>query len=461
MDIVPILEGFFQSAAPLAADDRVVVAFSGGPDSTALLLAMSRLARRAGGPRLVAAHLDHGMDAGSADRAAAAARLAAALEVPAVLVRRPVPALRQPGESLEAAARRVRYDFLDEVRRLAGARYVATAHHRDDQAETVLLRLAFGTGVAGLAGIRPVHGTVVRPLLGPPGVTRNELAALLAEAGLKPVEDPTNRDPHAARSRVRHHLLPRLAADVPDLSPRLAGLAARALRVGDRLERILEVERAGGTPAYPGGASVEREVLERLPAELLPFALALLHRRAGVPYPAARAARSELLRQLGRPGRIACDCGDGWVWREEDGRVALRRREEAGSPLSFTYTLKIPGELEIPEVALRVRLICQPVEPWMLAGCRRRAALALPVAPGDRVTVRSRCPGDRLHPLGASGSRKLKDVLIDRRVPRGERDRLPLLCVGGQIAWVPGVTIDQRFRLTGEPTAWVAEITTR
>ena len=96
----------------------------------------------------------------------------------------------------------------------------------------------------------------------------------------------------------------------------------------------------------------------------------------------------------------------------------------------------------------------------MLAGSPCRAALALPLAEGDRVTVRNRRPGDRIHPLGATGSRKLKDLLIDRRVPRRERDRLPLICVGEQIAWVPGVTIDHRFRIAGEPTAWIVEIST-
>jgi tRNA(Ile)-lysidine synthase len=461
MDIFPTLEGFFQNEAPLSGGDRVVVAFSGGPDSTALLLGMTRLARRRD-LRLVAAHLDHGLDGGSAGRAEAAARIAARLEVPAVLARRPVRESRRPGESLEAAARRERYGFLDEVRRQTGARYVATAHHRDDQAETALLRLAFGTGVAGLAGIRPVYGAVVRPLLGPPGATRADLEAAVAAAGLVPVEDPTNRHLDAARNRVRHLLLPALSETVPDLSARLAGLAERARRAGgalDRhLERLLEVETvAGGV----GGVAVGRRTLQGLPPELLPFALALLHRRAGVPYPAARAARSELLRQLGRPGRVACDCGDGWVWRGEDGRLTLRRREEGSTSPGFTYTLEIPGELEIPEAALRIRLTRQPVEPWMLAGSRLRAGLALPVAEGKRVTIRSRRPGDRVRPLGAAGSRKLKDVLIDRRVPERERDRLPLLCVGGYIAWVPGVTIDQRFRLTGERTAWVVEVMTR
>ncbi|HYU36277.1 MAG TPA: tRNA lysidine(34) synthetase TilS, partial [Thermoanaerobaculia bacterium] len=115
----------------------------------------------------------------------------------------------------------------------------------------------------------------------------------------------------------------------------------------------------------------------------------------------------------------------------------------------------------IPELSVRVGLHHRPVEPWMFQGSPHRAGLALPLAPGDRVTVRNRRPGDRLHPLGAAGSRRLKEVLIDRRVPEGHRDRIPLLCVGGRIAWVPGITIDQRFRITCEAAAWVAEVEIR
>src|SRR5437763_11884254 len=213
MDLLQRLEDFFRtSGAPLAPGDGVVVAFSGGPDSTALLWGLAALAPRLS-LRLFAAHLDHAMDDGSAARAAAAARLAGRLGVPfiaAVAARRDIPG----GESREAAARRVRYGFLEEVRQAAGARWVATAHHRDDQAETVLLRLLFGSGVEGLAGIRPVQlatGAVIRPLLDAP---RAELAPALAAvpaAGLLPVDDPTNRDLAVPRNRVRHRLLPALA----------------------------------------------------------------------------------------------------------------------------------------------------------------------------------------------------------------------------------------------------------
>jgi tRNA(Ile)-lysidine synthase len=455
MDLLHRLEGFFRTLG--SSGDGVVVAFSGGPDSTALLWGLAELAPRLA-LRLFAAHLDHAMDAGSAARAAAAARLAARLGVPFVAARREL----FFGESREAAARRARYEFLEGVRQAAGARWVVTAHHRDDQAETVLLRLLFGSGVEGLAGIRPVHGTVVRPLL---GAARAELAAAVSAAGIEPVDDPTNRDLAVPRNLVRHRLLPALHGGDPtdpDLSSRLARLGTRAQAAGAALDRrlagLLTAMTEGGEA---GGVAVERATLERLPAELWPFALAWLHRRAGAPYPAGAAARAELLRQLGRPGRTACDCGRGWRWEAKGGLLVLRRTPAARKPVpDFTYTLEVPGELDVPEVAVRMRLCRRAVEPWMFRGSLHRAGLALPLTEGDRVTIRNRRPGDRIHPLGADGSRRLKAVLIDRRVPRSARERLPLLCVGGRIAWVPGIAIEERFRLAGHATAWVAEVAT-
>src|SRR5436305_652601 len=346
MDLLHSLETFFRPPLSLERGDRAIVAFSGGADSTALLWGMARLAARRGAA-VVAAHVDHGLDAGSAARADAAAATAERLGVPCVRERRPVPLLRAAGESVEAAARRVRYAALEAVRARHGARWVATAHHRDDQAETVLLRLLYGSGLAGLAGVRPVHGTVVRPLLGLP---RAALAAAVAAAGLTAVADPTNGDLAAARNRVRHQLLPALSSPGHEC------------------------------PGYPGSAGQ-----------------AGFKKNGGLDDLASRLARLA-----------------------ERARGAGAAVERALAPL----------------------------------------LLALPLVPGDRVTVRNRRPGDRLRPLGARGSRRLKEVLVDRRVPRPLRDRIPLLCVGERIAWVPGVTIDHGFRLRGETTAWVAEILT-
>lgn len=468
LPFLPLLDRFFRDEVTLGADDHVLVAFSGGADSTALLLALTQL--NVPITSITALHLDHGLDPGSSGRAVVAAEIARRLDTEFLVERRDVAALRLPGESLEAAARRVRYELLEETRARRGARWVATAHHRDDQAETVLLRMLFGSGLEGLAGIRPVHGKVIRPLL---GVPRAALREAVAAAGLPWVEDPTNRDLSVPRNRIRHALLPALSAEDEEVTERLARLAERAGGAGAALDRLL-AERLGvraledGVGLLEDGLAVDRLALQRLPPELLPFALAGLHRRAGAPYPAGRAAREELLRQLGRPDaeRVACDCGGGWRWEAAGRFLTLEQAPESEPPVRFTYTLEIPGELAIPELGVRVGLHHRPVEPWMFQGSPHRAGLALPLQPGDRVTVRNRRPGDRLHPLGASGSRRLKEVLIDRRIPRSQRDRLPLLCVpepGGteRIAWVPGVTIDQRFRITGEAAAWVAEVQTR
>jgi tRNA(Ile)-lysidine synthase len=462
-DPATTLERFFDREASVAAGDAIVVAFSGGGDSTALLLALVRLAadRRL---RLVAAHLDHGLDPGSAGRAQLARRIAGRLEVAWHGERRPVAALRRAGESEEAAARRVRYGFLEEVRRRTAARWIATAHHRDDQAETVALRLLAGTGLRGLAAIRARSGAVVRPLL---DCSRAELAATVAAAGLAAVTDPTNRDLARPRNRLRHRLLPALEAAEAGTGARLAALAAAAGGAGEALGRRL-ADRLLPCPIR-GGLEVDLEALSTLPGELLEPSLALLHRLAGAPYPAGGAARRELVRQLGRllagrtgGGAVEVDCGGGWRWSGRQGRFALHR--PATPPAAFSYTLRLPGTVEITELGLCLRLFRSPSQPWMRRGEPRRAAMALPLDPGDPVTVRSRRPGDRLRPLGAPGRRRLKELLIDRGVPRRERDRLPLVCLGAdgeRIAWVPGVTVDESFRLAPGQAAWVAEIEDR
>jgi tRNA(Ile)-lysidine synthetase-like protein len=261
------------------------------------------------------------------------------------------------------------------------------------------------------------------------------------------------------RNRVRHRLLPALAGEDPEIAARLARLGARGRGAARALDGLLS-DRLAVSPAA-GGIAVGRAAVAALPEGLRPFAFSWLHRRAGAPYPAGEAARAELARQLAGPGRAACDCGGGWRWEVAGDLLVLRRPAAARERVpDFTYTLEIPGELEIPEIAVRVRLSRRAVEPWMFQGSPHRAGLALPLIEGDLVTIRNRRPGDRIHPLGGRGSRRLKEVLIDRRVPRQMRERLPLLVVGERIAWAPGVTIDQRFRLSGHATAWVAEVAT-
>lgn len=340
----PALLDTVRAALPTAPSLRLLVAFSGGPDSTALLYILCALARNRA-LTVEAAHLDHGLDAHSAARARTAGRIAGALGIPFHEERREVAELRHPGESMEEAARRIRYDFLEEVRQRQGCTWMLTAHHRDDQAETVLLRILQGTGLGGLRGIAPRRGRVLRPLL---ALAREDLEvasrALHRETGLLPCQDPTNRSMAMLRNRIRSHLLPRLQSAEPEaaLALRLAALAAasrRAFAAVDRtLIHLLEPRPLHGPLAYgprppaaprpaQGGLAVRRAALLALPTELRPHALSLLHRLAGAPYPATAGARRELARQLGSDGRIGCDCGGGWRWESQRSELVLLQRE--------------------------------------------------------------------------------------------------------------------------------------
>lgn len=466
----------------MSRGDRLLVAFSGGPDSTALLCSLGRWAERRG-LSVHAAHLDHGEGPESAERARHAERIATGLGVTCAVGRRTVfgPAAGGGGDGgsgsgddgWEAAARRARYEFLETERRHCGARFTVTAHHLDDQAETVALRLLAGSGLGGLAAIRPTgrqarvgEGVgerasalehVVRPLL---GVPRHLLHRALRHCPLPPSRDPGNDDLSRPRNRLRHRVLPALAAEDAAIARRLATLAAAARGAAAAIDRALLVGLAPRFgPADDGGprsVGVELTALDGLPATLLPAALALLHRLAGARYPPPATARDELTAQIARRldggAAVGCDAGEGWRWESRGERIWLRARRRT-LPAPFTYTLEVPGTVEIPALSLRLRLRRAPLEHWMLRGDPHRAGLALPLVAGDTVTVRSRRPGDRLQPLGAPGRRRLKEVLIDRRVPRRRRDRLPLLCLGRdgeRIAWVPGVTIDDAFRLDDE-----------
>ncbi|HEV8242288.1 MAG TPA: tRNA lysidine(34) synthetase TilS [Thermoanaerobaculia bacterium] len=344
------------------AEEPIVVAFSGGPDSLALLLAVRRPASKL---RLhpIAAHVDHRLDPGSAARAEVARRLAGQLDVPFRLLVAPSPD-NAKRESREAAARRIRYRLLDELRRELGARFVLTAHHADDQAETVLLRLAHGSGLAGLAGMAPRHQTVVRPLL---SVPRRDLRAAIVAAQLAPLADPTNHDLSLPRNRLRHLLLPVLGEKAA-AGARSLGAAAALLAAGveRRLVELLPALAESRADAAPPRLPLRD--LRRLPAELLPWALALLHRRSGVEYPPRAVAVAELRRQLYRCDRVTCDCGGGWRWRtDRAGRLRVEpaalghpeRPEVAASP--FTYTVEERGEVEISEAGTTVRSSQPPV----------------------------------------------------------------------------------------------------
>jgi tRNA(Ile)-lysidine synthase len=368
--------------------DRVVVAVSGGADSMALLDALHRL-RPTLPLGLEVATVDHGLRAEARDEAELVRARAQALGLAWHGLRVDAAAARRGHASLQDAARRVRLGALEELARERGAR-IALAHQADDQAETVLFRIVRGTGLAGLGGIPYVRGPFIRPLL---DVTRAEVSRYLARYEIPFVEDPSNADPRFARARVRHRLIPLLAAENPRVREALVGLAAAA--------------RAAGPAARPD-----------LPADI--------GRRA--------AAVVEGLRARGGTGRV--DVSNRRVVEVSYGRVRIEPARTGHEGQARPEAVLVPGagtyELAGSASALRVSVdgdgAAEGVVPF------DADALDWPLV------LRARRPGDRMRPRGGRGSRKLSDLLIDAKVPRADRDRLPVLATAGDVVlFVPGL----------------------
>ncbi len=239
--IEPILRRAFAGDCRVARQSRVLVAVSGGADSTALLVGWSRVAHERG-VTLTAAHLHHGLRGAEADGDLACVRaLCERLGIPLVAVRWDCKArMKRRGLAGQAGLRQLRREFLARAARSAGADLIATAHTADDQAETLLMRLGRGTGLAGLGGIPPRRGRWIRPLL---QATRQAIEADLTAAGLAWREDTSNADPAYLRNRIRASAIGAVAGALrPDARP-AAGRAALAGRIAGALAEVRSASR--------------------------------------------------------------------------------------------------------------------------------------------------------------------------------------------------------------------------
>jgi tRNA(Ile)-lysidine synthase len=412
--------------AMLAGGETVLVAVSGGADSVALLHVLTTLAP-AWRLTLHVLHVDHGLRPDSGRDADFVRALGERLGVPVAVERVQV----GPG-SLEAAARAARYAALAAWADRLDATRIAVGHTADDQAETVLMRVLGGAGVRGLAAIPPVRGRVIRPLL---DVRRTALREALAAAGMPWVEDPSNRDPKFLRNRIRHELLPLLAASYrADVVPALARTARLAREAVGALERGAAVELARLATGAADALTLSRAALGALPppiaAEVLRQAAAQLGSRAPLRAWAHRGLHRVLAtsppRRPFRLGGVTVEVSGGQV------RVGSRP-----APPLLARTLSVPGRVELPEIGKTIEARWLPAAGYTLPLATDRVAFDAAGFPRT-LTVRSRRRGERFHPFGAA-ERRLKSFLIDAKVPRWERDRLPLIDAGGQIVWVPGV----------------------
>lgn len=425
--------------------DSVLLALSGGTDSLALLILLEQAAKR-GWMGLTAAHLDHAVRKEASARDAEAVREICRRRGIPVIVGRLDPeevfALRRRGGSLEDAMRRLRYGFLCRQALSTGASWILTGHQRQDQAETVLFRCLRSMDWRSLSGIPERRMAVIRPLL---QISRTELEEVCSVAGETPLEDFTNEDMSLTRNRIRKMLLPLLEER---FHPDTSSLLVRISRVSDRLVRI-EGRLLGRV--CPGVVSLsEREAsveeLLSVPPQLLEGALHRVLEGVGTRRPGRR-FMNDFRTALERGGDSQLALPEWFLLRIRGGRITLLRKGERRAPDIRERPLKVPGRVDLGEAGLRITAFHETLgnsEP--LPRGKRVAVHAGAVRPP--LTVRGRRPGDRFWPLGQSQPKKLKEFLIDRKVPRDRRVILPMvLDASGRILWVCGVEIAHWARI--------------
>ena len=407
------------------AGAHIAVALSGGRDSVVLLDALLHAAA-ARDHRVSALHVHHGLsphaDAWRRFCADLCAERNVALSVRAIAV------LRAPQRSLESEARRVRYSALTEMAAAAGVAFIALAHHRDDQAETLLLQLMRGAGPHGLAGMSAARVdargvTFVRPLL---DSARAAIDAYAVAARLQWVDDESNEQTRYLRNAVRHTLMPALADLFPNPSVTLARAAAHQAEAA----RLADDLAAHDASVAFDGATLDRAALAALPAHRARNLLRWFLRQQGLPAPSS-ARLAAMIEQLGsaRSDANVCLAHAGVEIGVHHGRVAIH----AKPPPPFDLRWRGEPELVLPHGRLVVAH----------ASGEGVDAQRMAAAP---VHVRSRIGGERLQLALNRPRRALKSILQDAGVPPWERRALPLVYCGDALVAAPGIGIDVAFQ---------------
>ncbi|WP_129125715.1 tRNA lysidine(34) synthetase TilS [Geomonas oryzae] len=428
--------------------ETVVVAVSGGADSVALLDILTRLDTER--LKLIVAHLNHclrGAESNEDERFVA--DLAARYHIPFLSIRVDVASFAAAeGLSLEDAGRQARYAFFREVARRHGATSIALAHHMDDQAETVLIRLLRGSGGAGLSAMSAVGGNMLkRPLL---KVTRAELERYLRERDLSWRTDSTNADTAILRNSIRHELIPLLKKYNPKVTERLAATAEILASDEELLEQLTD-------------ATFKR--LARSEDESVRLGIAsLLGERRGLRLRLYRHVLRELRGDLMRIALTHLDAIDRLVVSSRP-NASLNlpdelRVERSYDELRFTCVAKpteqnwevtISGEGSYPlpnGMTLNVQRVPRPAD--LVTGSEKIAYVSAEAAPFPWL-VRPFAAGDRFTPLGLNGSQKVKELFINKKLPPHERSRVPLVFSDGDVIWVAGVRLAEKGRV--KPTA--------
>ncbi len=406
------LQAFLRRYHMVQPGDTITCAVSGGADSMALLWAMYLLREKLQ-IQLRAAHFNHGLRGEESDRDAAfVEQFCKDYNIDFSLGSGKV----VPGEKgLEAAARNARYAYLETQ-----PGKIATAHTADDNAETLLMHLVRGTGLKGLGGITPVRGKVIRPML---SITRQEVLTFLQSYSIPYAEDSTNSRDDFLRNRLRHRVMPLLAEENPRIAQSLSALALTLREDEEQLSQALP-------------QTTDVQTLRKMPQASRSRILAQLLQNWGVKEPEKN--HIALLEQLvfsDNPSARASFPGDVEIGRKYD----LLQKMQKDFPLQ-TQVLPCPGSVLLEEQGIRIT--CRPAERF------QNSRDCFTVCPQGDVVIRSRQAGDAISLPG--GTKSLKKLFIDRKIPASQRDAIAVLCDTQGILGVHGIGPDiHRLAQTG------------
>jgi len=418
---------------------RVVVGVSGGPDSTALLHILNILKDELDF-WIAVTHLDHGLRQESGADADFVAETAKRLGIEFRVKRMNILAVAKEFDvSVEEAGRRTRYQFLEETRISCQADVIATGHHRDDEVETFFLRIFRGSSIKGLCGIPPVRGRIIRPLI---NTGRSEILDFLKQQEIPYRIDKTNLETDSDRNFIRNRILPVIESRFPQFRAPLKRTMELIKSEDDFLESEVTKIYADSVTHDATSLTVNMSQLGDLPAALTArLLLRALHDFFGAEIRWRQSHMRALSAVIRRdnPSAMLCLPNGIKLVREYD-LILISRHERKESPRSDFITVSGPGKVPAPQLGRAIEFrVLSKADNWRLDTSDRTNVYFDADVLKFPLVIRTPRPGDRFRPWGKGGTRKLKKVLIDLKIPLRQRKRIPLLVKDDKILCILGI----------------------
>jgi len=432
---------YLQEHNMLSDHNFIIAGVSGGPDSMAMLHILNKLQGEFGF-QLAVAHLNHGLRQEADNEQKMVALACAGWGIPFYSETVDIRGLAaQQKKTLEEAGRDSRYQYFNQLARQLGADRIATAHHQDDQAESVLLHLLRGSGIRGLRGIMPVNGNLIRPLL---NTSRQEIEQYITNHNIPSCLDLSNQNTEFLRNRIRWQLIPLLEEYNPRIEETLAGLADIAREENDALEKEMDTWWAEVVQEQVDGLYLDSDMISRLhPAYQKRLIMTALGRvSAHTDWSRGDVMRVwELLQQTGSSTTI--DLKQNLKARKVYKQLILAHNFIHIEP--YCYELPVPGVLTIPETG---ETYCTHVIDKNDLQSGEGATYIDYDHIQSPLWMRSRLPGDRYRPVGLQGTCKLKRLFIDLKIPQEKRNGIPILISEDEILAVIGYRVAQSVAVT-------------